>query len=150
MDDVQFLHMQEGDKTLIDRINQPLEDEESWKEKIISVILNKVTPSGFERLNQRFLRDKGFEQVEVTGHNNDGEIDLRGIAKINGILSFHIIIQCKRYGGKVFSKEIRDFRGTMGGRTDKGLFITTRNFTYNALAEATRDAAPTIDLISFE
>lgn len=147
MDNVEFLLKKEGDRTLIDRINQQLEEDENWKEKIISVILNKVTPSGFERLIQRFLREKGFEQVEVTGRTNDGGIDLRGIAKINGILSFHILIQCKRYTGKVSSKEIRDFRGAMTGRTDKGLFITTGNFTHNALIEATRDGAPAIDLV---
>ena len=147
IDEVQFHLINATERTLFDKINQQLEDEENWKEKIISVILNKVSPSGFERLIQRFLREKGFEQVEVTGRTNDGGIDLRGIAKINGILSFHIIIQCKRYTGKVSSKEIRDFRGAMSGRTDKGLFITTGNFTHNALEEATRDGAPTIDLI---
>ncbi|MDA3817326.1 MAG: restriction endonuclease [Prolixibacteraceae bacterium] len=86
-------------------------------------------------------------QVEVTGKSGDGGIDGRGIAKINGILSFHIVFQCKRYKGKVSSKEIRDFRGAMVGRTDKGLFITTGSFTRNAIDEATRDGAPTIDLI---
>jgi restriction system protein len=147
MEDVHFLLKSGSERTLFDKINQQLEEDENWKEKVISVIQNKVSPSGFERLIQRFLREKGFEQVEVTGRTNDGGIDLRGIAKINGILSFHIIIQCKRYTGKVSSKEIRDFRGAMSGRTDKGLFITTGNFTHNALAEATRDGAPTIDLI---
>jgi restriction system protein len=150
IDDVQFLLKKGNDKTLIDRISKQLEEEENWKEKIISVILNRVTPSGFERLIQRFLREKGFEQVEVTGRSNDGGIDLRGIAKINGILSFHVIVQCKRYVGKVSSKEIRDFRGAMAGRTNKGLFITTGGFTHNALVEATRDGAPTIDLIDGE
>jgi restriction system protein len=96
---------------------------------------------------QRILREKGFVQVEVTGKSGDGGIDGRGIAKINGILSFHIVFQCKRYKGKVSSKEIRDFRGAMVGRTDKGLFITTGSFTRNAIDEATRDGAPTIDLI---
>ena len=77
-------------------------------------------------------------------------IDGRGIAKINGILSFHIIFQCKRYKGKVSSKEIRDFRGAMVGRTDKGLFITTGDFTRDAFLEATRDGVQTIDLIDGE
>ena len=35
----------------------------------------------------------------------------------------------------------------MVGRTDKGLFITTGNFTKDAVREATRDGAPPIDLI---
>lgn len=147
LDDVLFLLKKDGQKTLEQRINQQLEEEQNWKERILSVIVEKVSPSGFERLIQRFLREKGFTQVEVTGRSGDGGIDGRGIAKINGILSFHIIFQCKRYKGNVSSKEIRDFRGAMAGRTDKGLFITTGGFTRNALAEATRDGAPTIDLI---
>ncbi len=35
----------------------------------------------------------------------------------------------------------------MIGRADKGLFITTGNFTRDALREATRDGAPPIDLV---
>ena len=96
------------------------------------------------------MREKGFSQVEVVGKTGDGGIDGRGIAKINGILSFHIIFQCKRYKGKVSSSEIRDFRGAMVGRTDKGLFITTGTFTRDAIREANRDGAPAIDLMDGE
>ncbi len=35
----------------------------------------------------------------------------------------------------------------MVGRADKGLFITTGNFTRDAKREAVRDGAPAIDLI---
>jgi restriction system protein len=109
-----------------------------------------MSPASFERLIQRFLREKGFSQVEITGKTGDGGVDGRGIAKINGILSFHIIFQCKRYKGKVPSSDIRDFRGAMSGRTDKGLFITTGSFTRDAIREANRDGAPAIDLIDGE
>ncbi|HMQ43171.1 MAG TPA: restriction endonuclease, partial [Mariniflexile sp.] len=120
--------------------------------KVINVITENLTPSAFERLIQRVLREKGFTQVEVTGRTGDGGIDGRGIAKINGILSFHIIFQCKKYQGKskVGAKDIRDFRGAMVGRTDKGLFITTASFTREAIFEATRDGAPAIDLMDGE
>ena len=109
-----------------------------------------MSPSAFERLIQRILREKGFSQVEVTGKTGDGGIDGKGIARINGILSFHIIFQCKRYKGKVSAGAIRDFRGAMVGRTDKGLFITTGTFTRDAIREANRDGAPTIDLMDGE
>lgn len=125
-------------------------DEEKWKKEAIDIITEQMSPNGFERLIQRVLREKGFSQVEVTGKTGDGGIDGRGIAKINGILSFHIIFQCKRYKGKVSASEIRDFRGAMIGRTDKGLFITTGNFTRDAIREANRDGAPAIDLIDGE
>jgi restriction system protein len=139
----------ELDKRLEFQINNEVNEEENWKERVIDVITDNLSPAAFERLIQRLLREKGFTQVEVTGKTGDGGIDGRGIARINGILSFHIIFQCKRYKGtsKVSSKDIRDFRGAMVGRTDKGLFITTASFTRDAIAEATRDGAPTIDLM---
>ena len=86
-------------------------------------------------------------QVEVTGKTGDGGIDGKGIARINGLMSFHVLFQCKRYKGSVGASEIRDFRGAMVGRADKGLFITTGTFTVAALKEATRDGAPPIDLV---
>lgn len=122
-------------------------ESENWKKEVIEIITERLTPHAFERLIQRILREKGFSQVEVIGKTGDGGIDGRGIAKINGILSFHIIFQCKRYKGKVSSSEIRDFRGAMVGRTDKGLFITTGTFTRDAIREANRDGAPAIDLM---
>lgn len=124
--------------------------EENWKSKLLNIIIENVTASGFERLVQRFLREKGFSQVEVTGRTGDGGIDGIGIAKINGILSFHIVFQCKKYQGPVSASQVRDFRGAMVGRTDKGLMITTGYFTRDAIKEATRDGAPTIDLIDGE
>jgi restriction system protein len=117
---------------------------------LIKILIDKLSPEAFERLIQRVLREKGFSQVEITGKSGDGGIDGKGIAKINGILSFHIIFQCKRYKDKVSAGAIRDFRGAMVGRTDKGLFITTGTFTRDAVREATRDGAPTIDLMDGE
>jgi restriction system protein len=93
------------------------------------------------------LREAGFTQVEVTGRTGDGGIDGKGIARIHGLMSFHVLFQCKRYTGSVGAGEIRDFRGAMVGRADKGLFITTGTFTPAAVKEATRDGAPPIDLI---
>lgn len=82
-------------------VDEEVEAEERWKVKLIKIITEKLSPSSFERLIQRVLREKGFSQVEITGKSGDGGIDGKGIAKINGILSFHIIFQCKRYKGKV-------------------------------------------------
>ena len=107
-----------------------------WEEVLLSNIM-RLTPESFERLCQRILRESGFIQG----------IDGRGIIKIAGLMSFHVLFQSKRYAGSVSSKEIRDFRGAMSGRTDKGLFITTGSFTRAAKAEANRDGVPTVDLI---
>ncbi|NCA72673.1 MAG: restriction endonuclease, partial [Sphingobacteriia bacterium] len=45
---------------------------------------------------------------------------------------------------------IRDFRGALVGRADRGLFVTTGTFTSEATKEATRDGAPPIDLMDGE
>jgi len=121
--------------------------EEEWKQKLHAILTQKLTPTTFERLVQRLLRESGFTQVEVTGRSGDGGIDGRGIARIHGFMSFHVLFQCKRYKGSVPSSEIRDFRGAMVGRADKGLFITTGTFSPAAVKEATRDGAPPIDLV---
>lgn len=86
----------------------------------------------------------------MTGRSHDGGIDGKGIVRINGFMSFHVIFQCKKYQGSVSSSAIRDFRGAMVGRADKGLFITTGTFTSSAIKEATRDGAPPIDLVDGE
>lgn len=121
--------------------------EEEWKQKLHAILTQNLAPVAFERLVQRLLRESGFTQVEVTGRSGDGGIDGRGIARIHGFMSFHVLFQCKRYKGSVPPSEIRDFRGAMVGRTDKGLFITTGIFSPAAVKEATRDGAPPIDLV---
>jgi restriction system protein len=131
-----------------DEIESP-EEALLWQEEYLEQ-LQALTPKGFEYLCQRMLRESGFVQVEVTGRSGDGGIDGRGIIKIGGLLSFHIIFQCKRYVGSVSSQQIRDFRGAMVGRADKGLVITTGTFTRDARQEATRDGAPPVDLMDGE
>ena len=101
----------------------------------------------FERLCQRLLRESGFIQVEITGRSGDGGIDGRGVVKLGQIISFHVHFQCKRYRDSISSPLIRDFRGAMVGRADKGIFITTGSFTRDARQEALRDGAPPLDLI---
>lgn len=124
------------------------DDNEEWREKLHHILTQKLDPAAFERLTQRLLRESGFVQVEVTGRTGDGGIDGKGIARIHGFMSFHVFFQCKRYQGSVSAGAIRDFRGAMVGRADKGLFITTGTFTPTAVKEATRDGAPPIDLVN--
>jgi restriction system protein len=117
-----------------------------WQEELLDRIL-KMSPPAFERLVQRLLRESGFIQVEVTGQSGDGGVDGHGILRLGGLLSFHVIFQAKRWKGAVGASEVRDFRGAMVGRADKGLLITTGAFTKEAIREATRDGAPAIDLV---
>lgn len=121
---------------------------ETWKDRLLAK-LKTVTPDGFERLSQRILRESGFTQVRVTGRSGDGGIDGTGVLRVN-LISFQTLFQCKRYKDTVGPNVIRDFRGAMIGRADKGLIITTGRFTAEAQREATRDGAPAIELIDGE
>ena len=123
----------------------PIAEAEDWRESLLD-ILHVMPPTDFERLCQRLLRESGFVRVEVTGKAGDGGIDGTGVLRMN-LLSFHVLFQCKRYSGSVGSSVIRDFRGAMVGRADKGLVITTGTFTSEARKESARDGAPAIDLI---
>lgn len=125
------------------------DDESAWQQEALEALL-AMDPSAFERLVQRLLRESGFIQVEVTGKSGDGGIDGKGIMRLGGLLSFHVFFQCKRYQGSVSAGQVRDFRGAMAGRADKGLLVTTGNFTRDAIYEATRDGAQPIDLIDGE
>jgi restriction system protein len=116
-----------------------------WKDELLAT-LRGMTATAFERLAQRLLRESGFIRVEVTGRSGDGGIDGIGVLRLT-LLSFQVLFQCKRYQGSVGASAIRDFRGAMVGRSDKGLMITTGTFTSEAKKEATRDGAPPIDLI---
>jgi len=118
---------------------------DDWRQQLLTQLI-AMHPAAFERLSQRLLREYGFIKVEVTGKSGDGGIDGTGVLRVN-LLSFHVLFQCKRYSGSVGAGAVRDFRGAMVGRTDKGLIITTGTFTADARREATRDGAPAIDLV---
>jgi restriction system protein len=122
--------------------------EKHWTDLLLNH-LKAMEPSAFERLAQRILRESGFVKVEVTGKSGDGGIDGTGVLRMN-LISFQVLFQCKRYAGSVGAGAVRDFRGAMQGRADKGLIITTGTFTPDARKEATRDGAPAIDLIDGE
>jgi restriction system protein len=104
----------------------------------------------FERLSQRILREAGFTQVIVTAKSGDEGIDGYGTLQINPLVSFRVLFQCKRYRKSVSPSHVRDFRGAMSGRADKGIIVTTGTFTAEARREASRDGVPPIELIDGE
>ncbi|MGA8148452.1 MAG: restriction endonuclease [Gallionellaceae bacterium] len=120
-----------------------------YREEVLELLL-KLPPAGFERLSQRLLREAGFTQVLVTGKSSDGGIDGVGTLQVNPLVSFKILFQCKRYANTVSPSQVRDFRGAMAGRADKGIIITTGTFTAEARREASRDGVPPIELLDGE
>ena len=125
------------------------EEVKPWRQQLANILQN-MDPYGFERLSQRLLRECGFTQVSVTKKSGDGGIDGTGKLKINGIVSFNVAFQCKRYKGLVSSSDIRDFRGSLTTDVEKGIFITTGSFSKAAKDEATTPGKKQIDLIDGE
>lgn len=122
-----------------------------YRDEVLDLLI-KLPAGGFERLSQRLLREAGFTQVLVTGKSGDGGIDGVGTLQINPLVSFRVLFQCKRYANAnaVTPSQVRDFRGAMSGRADKGIIITTGTFTSEARKEASRDGVPPIELIDGE
>jgi restriction system protein len=120
-------------------------DEVTWKEQLLTYLLS-MQPDAFERLASRLLREAGVDNVTVLGKSGDGGIDGRGVFRM-GLVTFPVFFQCKRYQGSVGSSIVRDFRGALAGRSDKGFLITTGTFTAEAKKEANRDGVPPVDLI---
>lgn len=126
---------------------QPLD----YKAELLAT-LRSLPSGGFERVCQRLLRESGFQQVTVTGRSGDNGIDGHGVLEINPLVTFRVLFQCKRYGDatSVTPSQVRDFRGAMQGRAEKGLILTTGAFTSEARKEATRDGVPPIELVDGE
>ena len=145
--------VQTEEDALIEEIETSTEDSTdetaSWREDLLDTLRN-IPHDAFERLCQRLLRESGFIEVEVTGKSGDGGIDGHGIIRLAGLISFPVLFQCKRYSGSVGASVVRDFRGAMMGRAEKGVILTTGGFTREAQREATRDGVPLIDLIDGE
>jgi restriction system protein len=127
----------------------PLEPEKDYRSTLLD-ILRGLPAAGFEQLCQRLLREAGFQQVVVTGRSGDGGIDGHGILEVNPLVSFRVYFQCKRYANSVGAGAVRDFRGAMMGRADKGIILTTGTFTADAKKEAVRDGVFPIELVDFE
>jgi len=140
----------ERKKTKIEKVT---EDEivtpEDHRSTLLTTLLD-LPPEGFERLCQRLLRESGFEKVQITGKSGDGGLDGIGILQVNAFVSFKVLFQCKRYSGSVNPSQVRDFRGAMMGRADKGIILTTGGFTADARKEAVRDGVPPIELVDGE
>jgi len=135
------------EKITEDEISIP--EDVGHRSSLLNLLLD-LPADGFERLCQRLLRESGFEKVQITGKSGDGGLDGIGVLQINAFVSFKVLFQCKRYSGSVNPSQVRDFRGAMMGRADKGIILTTGTFTADAKKEAVRDGVPPIELVDGE
>lgn len=133
-------------KSLVKSIDEESNIDDEGSYNLIS-ILQSLSPPGFERICKRLLTECGFQNVEITGKSGDHGIDGIGLLEINDLMNFKVLFQCKRYKESVGAGQVRDFRGAMQGRAEKGIILTTGRFTSDAKIEAKRDGVPPIELV---
>jgi restriction system protein len=122
---------------------------EGFREEMTKT-LHSLSPKGFERLCQRILREVGFEEVIVTGRSNDGGIDGYGTLRINRLVSDRVLFQCKRHAKQISPSYIREFRGSMAARVDRGIFLATSTFSAEAKREAAREGAAPVEMVDLD
>lgn len=98
-------------------------------------ILDKIKicpPAFFEKIVVRLLEKMGYGIGTQTGKSGDGGID--GMIKQDKLGLDEIYVQAKRWENTVPGKEVRDFAGSLAGKkSKKGIFITTSNFSRDAI-----------------
>lgn len=133
-------------KKLDQKFEETATEDEEHSIGLLNLIQN-LPAGGFEKLCKRLLTEIGINDITITGGSGDQGIDGKGIVKLNDVVSLNIVFQCKRYKETVSPHHVRDFRGAMQGRGEKGLIITTGRFTKEAKNEANRDGVTPIELI---
>jgi len=128
--------------------NEVVEDEEHSVALLNT--LKSLKADGFEKICKRLLTELGIHDIVITGRSGDQGIDGIGLIKLNDVVNFNVVFQCKKYKEAVAPHHVRDFRGAMQGRADKGLILSTGRFTQEAKKEASRDGVPPIELIDGE
>lgn len=124
----------------------PITDREMWRDELLEFLQN-MKPISFQSLCNQVLIRSGFRQIKITDRAGNGDMLGSGLLRVN-LVSFHILFQFKRSSAPVDDAEVRDLRGAMMGRAEKGLFVTTGKFTDSASQEALRNGAPVIDLVN--
>lgn len=123
--------------------------EEAEENKVLAM-LQSLPPKGFEHFCKRLLYECGLERVQVTGGSHDRGIDGYGLLRLNPVVTIKVGFQCKRYKDAVGGAAVREFRGAIHGKAEKGIIITTGYFTSEAEQEGNRDGATLIELVGGE
>lgn len=127
------------------------EESNEHREELLS-ILRGMSWKSFEKFSLLLLRENGLDDLKLTGGSKDDGIDGMGVLRVNPFVTFKVLFQCKRYNAKtpVSRPHIADFRNSLMGRADKGIFLSTSYFTADAIKEANREGVPAIELIDAE
>jgi restriction system protein len=122
-------------------------DEKQTQEVLIRT-MKKLSPKGFQDfVVNRLLPSLGLTAVNIRPFSKDGGIDGEGNLEISEttdiagiadkrIRSVKCGIQVKRWENTISRPDIQTFRGAITGQFDLGLYISTSDFSKEALEEA--------------
>lgn len=125
------------------------EKADTFNKTNILQVLQAITPKGFEEVCGKLLKEFGFENVEITQFSRDGGIDGKAILAVNPFVKMKLYFQCKRYNSnnKVTADHLKSFAYSILDKADRGIFITTSDFTRDA-EEIARTGKVPIELIN--
>ena len=103
--------------------------------------LKRMHPFKFEDYVAKLYKNMGYS-VKQTKRTGDGGKDI--VATKNGQTYF---VECKRYSDPINVHKMRDFVGAcvLGGKDEKGIYVTTSSFTNDAKSAANRIGIQMID-----
>lgn len=130
------------------RISNAIEDFNNRTKQELLEQLKKTDPVYFEKICLELMKAMGYgDEVSLTARSHDGGID--GIVNEDSLGLDKIYLQAKRYSeNKVNEKEMQNFIGALStSPVNKGVFITTSEFSEKARLKASQVLGKVIKLI---
>jgi restriction system protein len=121
------------DPALVDRIE---EHNASVRKQVLEQLLS-MTPADLEELVGHLMAEMGFVEIDVTPPSGDGGVDARGVLVVADAIRIQMAVQVKRWRKNVQAPVVQGLRGSLGAH-ERGLIVTTSDFSSGAREEAAR------------
>lgn len=147
-----FEQMDDGTYGLVEwrptGIEQKIKEINQLTRQKLREFLATMPPKAFEQLIGKLLISLGFDEdtVEVIGRSGDGGIDVVGVMDIEGFTRLDVAVQVKRVKANISAEKITALRGSLMPN-QRGIFVTTSEFTRQASSEANATGKTPISLI---
>lgn len=137
--------LQKSPETMFEMMVRSERELRSLVEEELRERLAEIKPSHFEWLVEQLVVKLGYgssaDAVMAALRSGSGDTGIDGVIQEDRLGLGQIYLQAKRWKGNVGRPEIHSFVGAMHGRAQKGVFITTSDYTREAreYADSLRD-----------
>ena len=112
--------------------------------------IGRINPYDFQKLVAALLRAMGYFVAWVAPAGKDGGVDIVAFTDPLGASGPRIKVQVKRHTtGKISAIDLRAFMAVLGPN-DVGMFVTSTEFTADAMAEARQQESRRVSLIGLK